>query len=111
MCPPPKIVLVLALILGTSLVWPWLIAVWAVALYFYFRRNKLPLWNWMDIAGVALPLGQAIGRMANFVNQELYGLPTTLPWGITIDSAHRVAPYKKVLESVNETWPQNALSN
>lgn len=71
--------------------------------YFYFRRNKLPLWNWMDIAGVALPLGQAIGRMANFVNQELYGVPTTLPWGITIDSAHRVAPYTSTIDYPIET--------
>lgn len=44
----------------------------------------------LDIAGVALPLGQAIGRWANFVNQELYGLPTNLPWGIRIDLNNRL---------------------
>ncbi|MFN8374864.1 MAG: prolipoprotein diacylglyceryl transferase [Anaerolineae bacterium] len=66
--------------------------------FLYFRRNKQPIWNWLDIAGVALPLGQAIGRWANFINQELYGIPTTLPWGITIDSAHRVAPYKSTID-------------
>ncbi len=71
--------------------------------YFYFRRNKLPIWNWLDIAGVALPLGQAIGRWANFINQELYGLPTSLPWGITIDSAKRVAPYKSTIDYPIET--------
>ena len=36
---------------------------------------------------MALPLGQAIGRLGNFVNQELYGPPTDLPWGIPIDAA------------------------
>ena len=36
---------------------------------------------------------QAIGRWGNFFNQELYGPPTDLPWGITIDCAHRVAQY------------------
>ena len=36
---------------------------------------------------------QAIGRLGNFFNQELYGPPTTLPWGIAIDCAHRVAAY------------------
>ncbi len=58
--------------------------------YLYLRVNKLPLWPWLDIAGIALPLGQAIGRWANFVNQELYGTITTLPWGIAISRENRV---------------------
>lgn len=66
--------------------------------YIYIRRNKLPLLPWLDIAAVALPLGQAIGRWANFVNQELYGVPTTLPWGITIESAKRVEPFKSLVD-------------
>lgn len=66
--------------------------------YLYLRRNKLPVGQWLDIAGVCLPLGQAIGRWANFVNQELYGSVTSLPWGITIDSAHRVEPYKSLID-------------
>lgn len=66
--------------------------------YVYVRRNKLPLAPWLDIAGVALPLGQAIGRWANFVNQELYGTVTSLPWGITIDATHRIAPYKSLVD-------------
>ena len=61
--------------------------------YIYIKRNKLALGPWLDIAAVALPLGQAIGRWANWINQESYGGVTTLPWGITIDSAHRVQPY------------------
>lgn len=66
--------------------------------YIYLRRNKLPFGPWLDIAAVGLPLGQAIGRWANFINQELYGFPTDLPWGIAIDSAHRVEPYKSMVE-------------
>lgn len=66
--------------------------------YIYMRRNNLPLGPWLDIAAVGLPLGQAIGRWANFVNQELYGIPTTLPWGIPIDSAHRVEPYRSLVQ-------------
>lgn len=66
--------------------------------YIYMRRNKLEVGPWLDIAAVALPVGQAIGRWANFVNQELYGSLTTLPWGITIDSAHRVAPYSSTID-------------
>lgn len=71
--------------------------------YIYLRRNQLPLPPWLDIAAAALPLGQAIGRWANFVNQELYGIPTTLPWGIPIDSANRVAPYRSLVEYPTDT--------
>jgi hypothetical protein len=38
-------------------------------------------------------IGQAIGRIANFINQELYGPPTDLPWGIKIEAAHRLAQF------------------
>lgn len=69
-----------------------------IGAYLYIRRNKLEMWSWLDIAGVSLPVGQAIGRLANFVNQELYGIPTTLPWGIRIDASHRVEPYKSLVD-------------
>lgn len=69
-----------------------------LGMFLYVRRNKLSMAYWLDIAAVALPLAQAIGRWANFVNQELYGTLTTLPWGITIDSAHRVAPWKSTVD-------------
>ena len=48
---------------------------------------------YLDAIGLAAPLGQAIGRIANFINQELYGPPTTLPWGLRIDPQHRIPPY------------------
>ncbi|NJO84642.1 MAG: hypothetical protein HC828_18990 [Blastochloris sp.] len=52
----------------------------------------------LDIAGIALPLGQAIGRWANYINGELYGVVTTLPWGITIASEDRVEPYRSLVD-------------
>lgn len=58
-------------------------------------KNILP---WLDFAGITLPLAQAIGRWANYVNQELYGTPTNLPWGISIDSANRVGEYTNHVE-------------
>jgi prolipoprotein diacylglyceryl transferase len=63
-----------------------------------FTEKSVSITPWLDYAGIVLPLAQAIGRWANFVNQELYGLPTNLPWGITIDQAHRVAPYNNGVE-------------
>jgi phosphatidylglycerol:prolipoprotein diacylglycerol transferase len=65
----------------------------ALALWIYTRVKGLPTGRWLDIFAMALPLGQAIGRLGNFVNQELYGPPTTLPWGIPIDAAHRIGDW------------------
>jgi phosphatidylglycerol:prolipoprotein diacylglycerol transferase len=61
-----------------------------LGIYLFSRRLKISFGKWVDIAAPALALGQAIGRWGNFVNQELYGAPTTLPWAISIDAAHRV---------------------
>ncbi len=69
---------------------PGAVAGGALALWIYTRVRGLPTGRWIDIFVMAVPLGQAIGRLGNFVNQELYGPPTTLPWGIPIDAAHRV---------------------
>jgi phosphatidylglycerol:prolipoprotein diacylglycerol transferase len=63
------------------------------ALLVYTRVKHLPTARWLDIFAIAVPLGQAIGRLGNFVNQELYGPPTTLPWGIPIDAAHRIGEW------------------
>jgi len=65
-----------------------------LALYFFCRRRKLVFAVWLDIAAPALALGQAIGRWGNFVNQELYGAPTNLPWAIRIDPQNRLLAYQ-----------------
>ncbi len=65
----------------------------AVALYFYMRQYKLDTWLFLDAIGPAALLGQALARPANLINQELYGQPTNLPWGISIDAGHRIAAY------------------
>jgi len=57
------------------------------------RYHRVSAWVWADIVAPALFAMQAIGRWGNFFNQELYGPPTDLPWGIGIDCAHRVAEY------------------
>jgi prolipoprotein diacylglyceryl transferase len=46
-----------------------------------------------DALAPALPLAQAVGRWGNWFNQELYGRPTGLPWGLHIDVAHRIPGY------------------
>ncbi len=57
----------------------------------YVKWRKLSFWDYADVAGPTLLLAQAVGRWGNFINQELYGPPTELPWGILIDN--RIAPY------------------
>jgi len=47
----------------------------------------------LDCVAPALPLAQAIGRWGNYFNQELFGRPTTLPWALKIDAAHRPIQY------------------
>ncbi len=64
-----------------------------LAMYLYVRRHRLSFLRWADIVVVGLPLAQAIGRWGNFVNQELYGYPTTLPWGIPISAVHRLSQF------------------
>ncbi len=67
-----------------------------IALFFYSRRTGIDFAEWTDIGAPSLALGQAIGRWGNFVNQELYGAPTNLPWKIFIDPVHRLSGYLDV---------------
>lgn len=72
---------------------PGAVAGGALAIFLYTRNKGLNTARWLDIFAPALLLGQAIGRLGNFVNQELYGPPTDLPWGIPIDASHRIAEW------------------
>lgn len=74
-----------------------------LAAYLYARKSQVDLWMILDAAAPALLIGQALARPANFINQELYGQPTTLPWGIAIDAAHRIGPYTDFLRFPEST--------
>lgn len=65
-----------------------------LAMVIYTHRHRLNLWRWLDIVAPGLLLAQAIGRWGNYFNQELYGPPTHLPWGILITNVNqRIPPY------------------
>lgn len=51
----------------------------------FTRKRNLDFWQIADIAAPSLALGQSIGRWGNFINQEAYGIPTDLPWGIMVN--------------------------
>jgi prolipoprotein diacylglyceryl transferase len=59
------------------------------------RRRGLPIAALLDTVAPALPLAQAIGRWGNWFNQELFGGPTTLPWALQVDPAHRPDGYEQ----------------
>jgi phosphatidylglycerol:prolipoprotein diacylglycerol transferase len=64
-----------------------------LAMYLFCRKNNVNFGVWTDIAAPGVALGQAIGRWGNFFNQELYGTPTDLPWGIFIEPQFRLPEF------------------
>ncbi|MCA1568774.1 MAG: prolipoprotein diacylglyceryl transferase [Chloroflexi bacterium] len=84
----------------------------AVGILVYTRSRGISTARWLDVFAPAALLGQVIGRLGNFVNQELYGPPTSLcgvdypvclPFGIPIDAAHRVPPWDPTTYPVETT--------
>jgi prolipoprotein diacylglyceryl transferase len=60
------------------------------------RRRGLPAAELLDVVAPAIPVAQAIGRLGNWFNQELFGRPSTLPWAIRIDADHRPAGFEDI---------------
>jgi prolipoprotein diacylglyceryl transferase len=69
------------------------IALGTVGAWIGARRKGLALLPITDAVAPGVALAQAIGRLGNYFNQELFGSPTQLPWGLQIDVAHRPAGY------------------
>jgi phosphatidylglycerol:prolipoprotein diacylglycerol transferase len=67
-----------------------------LAVYLFCRRRKYPFLIFADMAAPGLALGQAIGRWGNFVNQEVYGAPSNLPWAIHIDPQYRLPQFASI---------------
>ncbi len=74
-----------------------------LALIFFLRKNGMDVWLFLDALAPATLLGQALARPANFINQELYGQPTQLAWGIPIEASHRLAQYSDLIQFPVET--------
>lgn len=68
----------------------------AIAMIIYCKVKKLNFWQLADFIAPGLLIAQSIGRWGNFVNQEVYGRPTNLPWGILIDPQHRMRGFEAV---------------
>jgi phosphatidylglycerol:prolipoprotein diacylglycerol transferase len=59
----------------------------ATALILFTRRNRIPLFRFSDLVGCAAPIGLFFGRIANFVNGELWGRPADVPWAMVFPGA------------------------
>lgn len=64
-----------------------------IGFWIFARLKKIIFFSLLDLLSPSLILGQAIGRIGNFINQEGFGPPTNLPWGVYIDPAHRPIQY------------------
>jgi phosphatidylglycerol:prolipoprotein diacylglycerol transferase len=73
-----------------------------IATYFFGRRHPAEIFRLLDVAGLAVPVGYVFGRIGNFLNQELVGRATDLPWGIYVDGVlrHPSQLYEAFLEGV-----------
>lgn len=60
-----------------------------LGMIFWCIKNKKPALKWIDAMVLAIPLGYTFGRLGNFMNGELYGRVTTMPWGIVFPAAER----------------------
>jgi len=87
-------------LLGAVKIWEGGLSIWGavvgglVAVLWTARRRHLDALTLMDAFGPAVVVAQAIGRWGNWFNQELFGGPTDLPWGLEIDFQHRPAGYE-----------------
>jgi prolipoprotein diacylglyceryl transferase len=84
---------------GPLAVWKGGLGIWggiaggALAGILVLRRRGANVPLFMDAVAPALLVAQAIGRVGNYFNQELFGGPTTLPWGLEISASHRPVGY------------------
>ena len=76
----------------------------------FCKIRKLNFWLWVDILVPGFILGQAIGKWGNFFNQEAFGKPTSLPWGIFINPANRPLAYAS-FQYFHPTFLYEAIAN
>jgi len=71
---------------------------------FFCRKYKLNFWLLADLLASAVPLGYTFGRLGNFINGELYGRVTTVPWGMffPLDLKHQLRHPSQLYEALFE---------
>ena len=79
------------------------------------KRHKQPILKWIDAMVCAIPLGYTFGRLGNFLNGELYGRITTMPWGVVFPDAEKFSsslPWvKEIAEKIGMNISNMSLVN
>ncbi|SEM81754.1 phosphatidylglycerol:prolipoprotein diacylglycerol transferase [Syntrophus gentianae] len=75
-----------------------------LAALFFCRKKGIPFWKIVELFSPAVPLGYTFGRIGNFINGELYGRVTTVPWGMyfPLDSLHQLRHPSQLYEAFFE---------
>jgi phosphatidylglycerol:prolipoprotein diacylglycerol transferase len=75
---------------------------WFIGSYLYSKKYKVEFTKIMDLVAISVPLAFVFGRIGNFLNQELIGRETDVPWGILVDGVlrHPSQLYEAVLEGI-----------
>jgi phosphatidylglycerol:prolipoprotein diacylglycerol transferase len=70
----------------------------------FCRKHKINFWHFGDLFCPAIPLGYTFGRIGNFINGELFGRVTTVPWGMyfPLDSTHSLRHPSQLYEALFE---------
>jgi phosphatidylglycerol:prolipoprotein diacylglycerol transferase len=76
-----------------------------LALLLYARRHNIPILSMLDLGAIVTPIGLLLGRIANFINGELWGRVTDVPWALVFPNAgteprHPSQLYEAVLEGI-----------
>ena len=87
-----------------------------VAGFLLSKKYKMDLLLFLDVITTAVPIGLFFGRMANFINLELYGRPTNMPWGVVFPNTDGIARhpsqlYEAILEGLALFIVMNVLAN
>lgn len=86
-----------------------------LGMIFWCKKNKKPFMKWMDVMAVAIPCGYTFGRLGNFLNGELYGRLTTMPWGMIFPDAKKYSVtfdwVQQFASQIGMTLPQSGLVN
>ncbi|OCJ05553.1 prolipoprotein diacylglyceryl transferase [Agrobacterium sp. 13-626] len=67
-----------------------------IAMFLFAKRNKIPVWGLFDIVAAVAPIGLFFGRIANFVNGELWGRVSDVPWAMVFCSPHLIAAHEGI---------------
>ena len=82
----------------------------AIAMYVYAKKWGASFPDFLDSVAPAVPFAQAIGRWGNYFNQELFGTPTDLPWGLEIEPQNRPPEYAE-FETFHPTFLYESILN